>query len=1060
MGLKWYSDSGAASITTTTTANTEVYAKVSFKDADVRALYIDWDDGTSNKKSESNYQWVELTEPLGSVVVPHTYNKTSPSPSFNPCVQTINSDGIASRYWSNEATGNYDGILSPVSQDSGVRGMIVNDNKATGIMRVQSRNVLSGIDNSLLEREGPHDIFITIPPTLTDTEILYAPSPINIKIKALVSYATAGGTAQFSAMPGQNETGYDLRVFTQSFNLPTTTGTMTGNHGISFGQGSSVAKVLSVQYTNPKLTGSDATNYTKNEALNDLKIFVTVQSRDEDVGTMYPITYVSAGSPYKSVEDSKRYITMDFSQSRPSAANVTNSYYFYDNGKGFFGADYQRWGDADGALDSGKFTASTKTSSATKTVHYTYNPRPQGVGAHTAGLVSSQYTLPFGTGSDAARTNECNWWYTVATNTATKERSNQFVVDDFGRFFPTQHLVRNSVEPSSGVAYTSSLSGNNVTIARITPVIDFSKATSIATMQRGSKFDAMQTTPGTALSGCYTASYTTPANNNNDTNATGLVSCSGMNTALFGYWDEAFGSGTRTYANEYFICLWDAKTNEIFFQCTPWWNGMQAKLSGNATNATGLSIAGVSYLRVTEKDTPKQMCEWVPLDFKDTTKAALEYRDTSSETYTTVENSLVMPGYISFDMPLDWGKIKMEGLYGGLEPGTSNAADDASGSLTTSVITVTGSVPGTLHAQYGASVTLDSAAGVITGSMSGSSLTSDDIGSFNYMAEILTDSEDDLDLQNLWVTKVSANNEYTKGYVDGTDQLFLQYGNSQGTHYADPDGTNVMTTLLRRINFYEVFPGCSKLFTDAGSSIMLPVDAGVAAAFPNQYGFEDYTTATAVGKILKDAWYGTDKYPLLITLSGNLATASIGGGGDAFHPEIWNVIDATQGFGAVINETDDSAYNLNSIPITSDISIGRGSNFYSAITRKGKTFITKTGIQLQEVGFTSVALGDETGAAISTTPLGSTYDYLHKMRRIQAEAVRVYWDEKQKDGTYVRFWGFVKDIHETRGVGGPRAIMNYTFTVVIAEIALLDVTGKFMTDIFPLGGVENERNYS
>ena len=89
MGLVWYSDSGASSVITTSTVNSEIYAKLSFKQPDVRAVYIDWDDGTSNKKTESNYQWVQTTEPVQDIVVSHTYNKSG---TFNPVVQSINSD--------------------------------------------------------------------------------------------------------------------------------------------------------------------------------------------------------------------------------------------------------------------------------------------------------------------------------------------------------------------------------------------------------------------------------------------------------------------------------------------------------------------------------------------------------------------------------------------------------------------------------------------------------------------------------------------------------------------------------------------------------------------------------------------------------------------------------------------------------------------------------------------------------------------------------------------------------------------------------------------------------
>ena len=70
---------------------------------------------------------------------------------------------------------------------------------------------------------------------------------------------------------------------------------------------------MSVKYLNPKLTGSDANDYTKNAALNNLKIFIVAIGDDS---LIYPITYVTAGSPIKKAEDRDRFITMDFSQSR------------------------------------------------------------------------------------------------------------------------------------------------------------------------------------------------------------------------------------------------------------------------------------------------------------------------------------------------------------------------------------------------------------------------------------------------------------------------------------------------------------------------------------------------------------------------------------------------------------------------------------------------------------------------------------------------------------------------------------------------------------------------
>ncbi len=44
--------------TTTGTVNTEVTGTFTFKDNNVRAMYVDWDDGESNKKKEANILFV------------------------------------------------------------------------------------------------------------------------------------------------------------------------------------------------------------------------------------------------------------------------------------------------------------------------------------------------------------------------------------------------------------------------------------------------------------------------------------------------------------------------------------------------------------------------------------------------------------------------------------------------------------------------------------------------------------------------------------------------------------------------------------------------------------------------------------------------------------------------------------------------------------------------------------------------------------------------------------------------------------------------------------------
>ena len=102
MSLKW-DGSGATNVTGT--VFTQCTANLVFSDDNVRAFYVDWDDGTdpdgnySNKKEYANYQWVQVTKPTGSFDVKHTYTSTG---TFQPLIQTINSDGFVSAYYGSE----------------------------------------------------------------------------------------------------------------------------------------------------------------------------------------------------------------------------------------------------------------------------------------------------------------------------------------------------------------------------------------------------------------------------------------------------------------------------------------------------------------------------------------------------------------------------------------------------------------------------------------------------------------------------------------------------------------------------------------------------------------------------------------------------------------------------------------------------------------------------------------------------------------------------------------------------------------------------------------------
>ena len=1020
MSLVWRNAAGAAS--PTGDVNEELTARFTFLDDDVRAVYIDWYDVTSNLKTQANYQWVEIDEPKRIIDVNHTYTASG---AFNPVVQFINSDGFVSRYYSNEAddaTGNDDEVI-PFTQRTAISGVTISDTKATGIMRVENTTVKSGIDNSIFEKEGAKLIYAICAPTLTSTEMGYAGT-----IKLEVELELANTSTNANITDGKVSSGFSTVIQKKSVDL-SSPASKTGLESF-IEAGESVKRVLGVKYLNPKLTGSDATDYTKNAALNNLKIFIVAIGNDSNI---YPITYVSAGSPIKKAGDRDRFITMDFSQSRAAASNVDPKYYFYDNGKGWFSV-------GDWALSSSKFTNATRQTESTKGVHYTYLPRPDGIGGFASTGATGQYTRPFGTG---ATDSNARWVY----NTDTQQRSNQFAVDDYGRFYDTYHLVRNTMEPSSSANNTSSISGNAVDIFRITPVINFGN------QLRGTKFDI------TGTSGCFTQNYTNQAFNNSGSNADGKVSLSGCNTATF---EDANAAGAvNRAANEYLLALWDSKTNKIFFECTPWWSGSTARLAGTDISdgiSDQLKIAGVSYLRADNYNLINQNLEWVPLEFQDTTASITEYRDVagSDEEYVTLSNSFTKSGFISFDMPLDWQAVKLEDLYGGTmftgssatdnynPVNTANKASDVSGSFTTVKFLATCSAV-TSYTSFGKLLTLTGSA--VSGAMDDIG-TAADVGAFKYMAEIVDDTGNDIDGQNMWLAKITDNDitDYADGW-DGDSIIYLQFGAATGSHYVEPTAGDVYNVIVKRINFYDVLPGNSKVCL-AGANFN-PVDSGVASKFPNKFGFNDYTAGAGLG--IKNSWSGSAKYPLLITLSGSTGADPAD---NKYTPEIWNVLDATEGHVAMVKEIDDSAYNLNSLAITSDMSIGRSANYFKAISRKGKTFIVKTGIQMSSVGFTSVALGDESSTSAFDDHGPSTlYGHLHKVRRLQADSVDVYWDEKQKDGTYVRFWGVVTDITETRGTGGPRALMNYSFNITIRDIALLDTSGELMTDRYPLGGI-------
>ena len=188
MSLIWKNSAG--STVTNGSVNEELTAHFTFENDDVRAVYIDWGDGESNKKEEANYQWLQYSQPILSGTATHTYTKQAVDGAapgtMAPIVQTVNSKGFVSRYMGSAASPS---SVVPYTRNVGISSITINDTAPTAIMKVENTTVKSGIDNSPLEIEGPKNVFFGIAPTVTKAE-LETIAQISVEIEAIINYNT------------------------------------------------------------------------------------------------------------------------------------------------------------------------------------------------------------------------------------------------------------------------------------------------------------------------------------------------------------------------------------------------------------------------------------------------------------------------------------------------------------------------------------------------------------------------------------------------------------------------------------------------------------------------------------------------------------------------------------------------------------------------------------------------------------------------------------------------------------------------------------------------------
>ena len=1105
-GLNWYTtkddaDAGADSSLGTGFVNTEIYTRINFYDGDVKKVFVDWDDGESQTVDEGIYQWTSLENADSSAVLSHTYTSTG---TFAPIIRTVNTRGFISKYYGSSST-NTD--VNPYEQITRISPIRISDKKPVAISKIENKTVRSGVDNSPF-MDGPKNLFIGVPPLLTNEELNDIGEP---KLEVKVIRQMVSGTSLTNYTAG----GYkEIGTYNVTISLSGGTVSSSSDSGLYRTRrlnrfpnrrinpvNEAVHQVLEVKYVNPKVSGA---NYNLERAMNKLKIFVcasgsspstwgnipNAQEYGDELATaetqvFFPVTYVSAGDPIKKSGDSKRTVTLDWTQSRAAASNVDVNNYLYDTGKAPFQVN-NIW-NASGtkypnnyAISSSNFTTNLSGNNSTYTTEYTYMPRPDGLMMGmfaTPGLSGTFVTMPWYVLCNDVNTDMFN--YNAGNNNSTWGRNqdtykpqgasdklrpyyavgDQFLVDDYDRFQDIYHLTRVQTKTESGKL--SKL--EHFDILRVTPsryaYSGASQGVNIEMTDGQGRGRSAILTSGTiqdSLSAEY--KHRTPSYTSSGT--AGLLQnwITGDNT------NGAYriGPNTESDNSEYLMLFLDRPFNKIHFNISPFLSGgnasgtvnLDADLVDRLTNPVQVQA---SYLKVTNSGTFNQTADLVPLRTKDTTKYERTVRDNNNSTVITRTSSLSKSGYITFDTPSDWTKTSYSDLAGNKEammgPYTNNAPDYAI-PWTGTVVRVVGENGTTStngDVQWG--VLLSGSGDSATSRMM--SISSSTIGANKY---IFTSDKTNL---NKWAWIASG----AKG--DGWHPEGTQYGinsNSKGLMYVRlgqltggsvTASGSVWSGYVIPINIYDAVPGFLKYDLNAYGDI-----GTGGTTYRWMFGNVSVGSGTSIARNLSERW--KDKYVMQLKIKGgyNRFPNTSGTNSDTYTQlgsEVHNITPADNAYSQIVKQVDSSAYNLSHLSIVSNLSMARAGNYYRAMSKGGQVYIVKLGEQITNITFTGKGMGDEQQFKYSNP--NSLYGDLYQLRNLQRDNVRTYWDETQKDGTFVRFFGIITAVNETHTNKGPMAPRDYTATMTVEEVLLINASGTLISDIESLGGIKDERDF-
>ena len=617
--------------------------------------------------------------------------------------------------------------------------------------------------------------------------------------------------------------------------------------------------------------------------------------------------------------------------------------------------------------------------------------------------------LHFRSGSNALYSGN-SWLY----NTSGKMNyiRNQFLINEFNQFYDQYHL------------------------ARMQTTTDTNKTNSMQTFKCVYRIQPPEKASGS------TAYFVNETNKTQD-----LTTYAYYNTASYpvstSKWADANfldSAGNARSASSYFVLGLEEKFGKVFF------NNSTYALDFMSSFATmkGQKVEGVYYLRLSNEirgDKFTQKAEWIPLEFEDTTRVEKRYRNSGSATYEDKYTTFAQSGYISFDVPSDWSKTSIQDLTGGFF--------NTSGSTEASLNVTTDYSKGVGPLTRGSSRITNGpfAPGKYTGSTIGTALanyTDEQIGGFKYIFHVSGGGTQDN--RALWVASSSI----------ASNAIYLVSGTSPATSMPQP-----VTGYLRRVNVYDVFDGASKT-SDSGNvpNFMNVPTSGYSYNF--MFGGDASASVSDLNPTTVSGSF-QNIYPLKIVLSGatfnkNAAYTTSTLYDNAPNQEVWNVLPVASSSAQILVQKDNTAYDLTYLPITSNVSVNFAGTFYQAMTKGGKAYIIRTGTPIQTINLNSKAMGTEQSFSYSDD--FTTFGALEKIRSAEANGTRVMWDEQQKDATWVRYFGFITGVAETHSVRGKRAPRDFTATFAIEEIVLMNADGELISDVTPLGGVANARNYS